>query len=151
MEKADITGNINYEPDNHDKMIRIRNQKIQSIANDIPDLKVEGDKTGDLIVLGWGGTYGTLKDAVHRARKEGYKVSQAHLRNINPLPKNTIDVLKSFSRVLIPEINLGQLARVIRSEFLIEVEQFNLVRGLPFKTADVLKKITELVGGNNGK
>lgn len=151
LEKADITGNINYEPDNHDKMIRIRNQKIQSIANDIPDLKVDGDETGDLLVLGWGGTYGTLKDAVKKARRNGYKVSHAHLRYINPFPKNTKDVLKSFSRVLIPEINLGQLAKLIRNEFLIEVEQFNLVRGLPFKTADVLGKITELVGGNNGK
>jgi 2-oxoglutarate ferredoxin oxidoreductase subunit alpha len=151
LEKADITGNINYEPDNHDKMIRIRNQKIQNIANDIPDLKVDGDETGDLLVLGWGGTYGTLKDAVKRAQTKGYKVSHAHLRNINPLPKNTKDILMSFSRVLIPEINLGQLAKVIRNEFLIEVEQFNLVRGLPFKTADVLGKITELVGGNNGK
>lgn len=151
LEKADITGNVNYDPDNHDKMIRIRNQKIQNIANDIPDLKVDGDESGDLLVLGWGGTYGTIKDAVLRAKRKGYKVSHAHLRNINPLPKNTKDVLKSFSRVLIPEINLGQLARVIRSEFLIEVEQFNLVRGLPFKTSDVLGKITELLGGNNGK
>ncbi|MCH7773054.1 MAG: 2-oxoacid:acceptor oxidoreductase subunit alpha [Bacteroidetes bacterium] len=151
LETDDITGNINYEPDNHDKMIRIRNQKIQNIANDISDLKVYGDDSGDLLVLGWGGTYGTLKDAVHLARKNGYKVSHAHLRHINPFPKNTKDVLKSFSKVLIPEINLGQLASLIKSEFLIEVEQQNLVRGLPFKTEDVLGKITELLGGNNGK
>ncbi len=151
METDDITGNINYEPDNHDKMVRIRNQKIQNIANDISDLKVYGDDSGDLLVLGWGGTYGTLKDAVHVGRRKGYKISHAHLRNLNPLPKNTRDVLKSFSKVLIPEINLGQLASLIKSEFLIEVEQFNLVRGLPFKTEDVLGKITELLGGNNGK
>ncbi|MCH7772053.1 MAG: 2-oxoacid:acceptor oxidoreductase subunit alpha [Bacteroidetes bacterium] len=151
LETDDITGNINYEPDNHDKMVRIRNQKIQNIANDIPELKVDGDNSGDLLVLGWGGTYGTLKDAVRLGRKKGYKVSHAHLRYINPLPKNTKDVLKSFSKVLIPEINLGQLASLIKSEFLIEVEQYNLVRGLPFKTEDVLGKITELLGGNNGK
>ncbi|MCH9028246.1 MAG: 2-oxoacid:acceptor oxidoreductase subunit alpha [Bacteroidetes bacterium] len=151
LETDDITGNINYEPDNHDKMVRIRNQKIQNIANDIPELKVDGDDSGDLLVLGWGGTYGTLKDAVRLGRKKGYKVSHAHLRYINPLPKNTKDVLKSFSKVLIPEINLGQLASLIKSEFLIEVEQQNLVRGLPFKTEDVLGKITELLGGNNGK
>jgi len=150
LETDDITGNINYEPDNHDKMVRIRNQKIQNIANDIPELKVDGDDSGDLLVLGWGGTYGTLKDAVRLGRKKGYKVSHAHLRYINPLPKNTKDVLKSFSKVLIPEINLGQLASLIKSEFLIEVEQYNLVRGLPFKTEDVLGKITELLGGNNG-
>ncbi len=151
LETDDITGNINYEPDNHDKMVRIRNQKIQNIANDIPELKVDGDDSGDLLVLGWGGTYGTLKDAVRLGRKKGYKVSHAHLRYINPLPKNTKDVLKSFSKVLIPEINLGQLASLIKSEFLIEVEQYNLVRGLPFKTENVLRKITELLGGNNGK
>ncbi|MCH7516232.1 MAG: 2-oxoacid:acceptor oxidoreductase subunit alpha [Bacteroidetes bacterium] len=151
LETDDITGNINYEPDNHDKMVRIRNQKIQNIANDIPELKVDGDNSGDLLVLGWGGTYGTLKDAVRLGRKKGYKVSHAHLRYINPLPKNTKDVLKSYSKVLIPEINLGQLASLIKSEFLIEVEQQNLVRGLPFKTEDVLGKITELLGGNNGK
>lgn len=151
LETDDITGNINYEPDNHDKMVRIRNQKIQNIADDIPELKVDGDDSGDLLVLGWGGTYGTLKDAVRLGRKKGYKVSHAHLRYINPLPKNTKDVLKSFSKVLIPEINLGQLASLIKSEFLIEVEQYNLVRGLPFKTENVLRKITELLGGNNGK
>ncbi len=151
LEKANITGDINYEPDNHDKMIKIRNQKIQNIASDIPDLKVDGDNSGDLLVLGWGGTYGTLKDAVRLGRKKGFKVSHAHLRYINPLPKNTRNVLKGFSKVLIPEINLGQLAILIKSEFLIEVEQYNLVRGLPFKTEDVLGKITELLGGNNGK
>jgi 2-oxoglutarate/2-oxoacid ferredoxin oxidoreductase subunit alpha len=151
LEKADITGDINYEPDNHDKMIKIRNQKIQNIASDIPELKVDGDNSGDLLVLGWGGTYGTLKDAVRLGRRKGFKVSHAHLRYINPLPKNTRNVLKGFSKVLIPEINLGQLAILIKSEFLIEVEQYNLVRGLPFKTEDVLGKITELLGGNNGK
>ncbi|MEJ2494018.1 MAG: 2-oxoacid:acceptor oxidoreductase subunit alpha [Ignavibacteriaceae bacterium] len=150
LEKADITGNVSYDPDNHNKMINIRNNKIKNIANDIPDLKVDGDETGDLLVLGWGGTYGTLKDAVKRARAAGYKVSQAHLRYINPLPKNTGDVLKKYDKILIPEINLGQLAKLIKSEFLIEVEQFNLVRGLPLKSKDILGKITELLGGNNG-
>ena len=150
LEKANITGNVSYDPDNHDKMIRIRNEKINNIVNDIPELEIEGDPKGDLLVLGWGGTYGTLKDAVTGARNNGFKVSQAHLRYIHPMPRNTEAVLKSFKKVLIPEINLGQLARLIRSEFLIKVEQFNLVRGLPLKTTDVLGKITELLGGNNG-
>ncbi len=151
LEKADITGNVSYDPDNHDKMIHLRNDKIVNIKNDIPDLKIDGDETGDLLVLGWGGTYGTLKEAVSLARKKGYNVSHAHTQYINPLPKNTEKVLKSFKKILIPEINLGQLARVIRSEYLLPVEQFNLVRGLPFKVSDIFGKITELLGGNNGK
>jgi len=151
LEKADITGHVSYDPDNHDKMVRLRNEKIQKIENDIPDLEVDGDQSGDLLVLGWGGTYGTLKEAVSLAQSKGYKVSHAHTQYIHPLPKNTGKVLKSFKKVLVPEINLGQLAKVIKSEFLIPVEQFNLVRGLPFKVSDIFGKITDLLGGNNGK
>lgn len=151
LEKSEIYGNVNYEPDNHDKMVKIRAQKIKNIANDIPDLKVDGDEHGELLVLGWGSTYGTIKDAVLKARKSGMNLSQAHLRYLNPLPKNTGEVLKNFKKVLIPEINLGQLARLIRSEFLIPVEQLNLVRGLPLKVNDILEKITFLLGGGNGK
>ncbi len=151
LEKANITGNVNYDPDNHDFMVKLRAQKVQNIQNDIPDLKVDGDESGELLVLGWGGTYGTIKEAVAKARELGYTLSQAHLRYLNPLPKNTGEVLKRFKKVLIPEINLGQLAKLIRSEYLIEVEQFNLIRGLPFRTSDILSKITEILGGNNGK
>lgn len=151
LEKANITGNVNYDPDNHDFMIKLRAQKVQNIQNDIPDLKVDGDESGELIVLGWGGTYGTIKEAVLKARELGYTLSQAHLRYLNPMPKNTGAVLSRFKKILIPEINLGQLAKLIRSEFLIDVEQFNIVRGLPFRTSDVLTKITETLGGNNGE
>jgi 2-oxoglutarate ferredoxin oxidoreductase subunit alpha len=151
LEKANITGNVNYDPDNHDFMIKLRAQKVQNIQNDIPDLKVDGDESGELIVLGWGGTYGTIKEAVSKARELGYTLSQAHLRYLNPMPKNTGAVLSRFKKILIPEINLGQLAKLIRSEFLIDVEQFNIVRGLPFRTSDVLTKITETLGGNNGE
>ncbi len=150
LEKANITGNVNYDPDNHHDMIKLRAQKVQNIQNDIPDLKVDGELEGELLVLGWGGTYGALKEAVQKAREQGYKVSQAHFRYIHPFPKNTGDVLKKFKTVLIPEINLGQLAVLIKSEYLIEVEQFNVVRGLPFRTSDVLNKIMEILGGNNG-
>ncbi|MBS4035740.1 MAG: 2-oxoacid:acceptor oxidoreductase subunit alpha [Ignavibacterium sp.] len=151
LEKANITGNVNYDPDNHDFMIKLRAQKVQNIENDIPDLKVDGDESGELLLLGWGGTYGTIKEAVSKARELGYTLSQAHLRYLNPMPKNTGDVLSRFKKILIPEINLGQLAKLIRSEFLIEVEQLNVVRGLPFRTSDILTKITETLGGNNGK
>jgi 2-oxoglutarate/2-oxoacid ferredoxin oxidoreductase subunit alpha len=150
LEKADITGNVSYDPDNHDKMVRLRDEKIKKIENDIPELELDGAESGDLLVLGWGGTYGTLKEAVAQAIAMGYKVSHAHTQYINPLPKNTEKVLRSFKKILIPEINLGQLAKVIKSEFLVPVEQFNLVRGLPFKVSDILGKITDLLGGNNG-
>src|SRR5690606_38751439 len=116
----------------------LRAQKIMNIQNDIPDLEVDGEPSGELIVLGWGGTYGSIKEAVSKARELGYSVSQAHFRYLNPFPKNTADVLKSFKKILIPEINLGQLARMIKGEFLVDVEQFNIVRGLPFRTSDVL-------------
>jgi 2-oxoglutarate ferredoxin oxidoreductase subunit alpha len=151
LEKADIYGTVNYDPDNHDKMIRLRTEKVKGIANDIPELKVDGEKEGDLLVLGWGSTYGSIKDAVTKARNSGSKLSQAHLRYLNPMPKNTGQVLNSFKNILIPEINLGQLSQVIRSEFLIPVEQLNKVRGLPLKVNDILEKINSLLGGRNGK
>jgi 2-oxoglutarate ferredoxin oxidoreductase subunit alpha len=151
LEKSDIYGNVSYDPENHDKMVKLRTEKIKRMVNDIPDLKVDGNEKGELLVLGWGSTYGTIKDAVLKARNNGLTVSQAHLRYLNPMPKNTGEVLKNFKKVLIPEINLGQLARLIRSEYLLSVEQLNLVRGLPFKVNDILGKITELLGGGNGK
>ena len=151
LEKSDVYGNVSYDPENHDKMVKLRTKKINAIANDIPDLKVDGEDKGDLLVLGWGSTYGSIKDAVIKARNSGLTLSQAHLRYLNPLPKNTESVLKNFKKVLIPEINLGQLARIIRSEYLTPVEQLNLVRGLPLKVNDILEKITVLIGGGNGK
>jgi 2-oxoglutarate ferredoxin oxidoreductase subunit alpha len=132
-------------------MIRLRTEKVKGIVNDIPDLKIDGEKEGDLLVLGWGSTYGSIKDAVNKARNSGLKLSQAHLRYLNPMPKNTGQVLNSFKKILVPEINLGQLAQVLRSEFLIPVEQLNRVRGLPLKVNDILEKINSLLGGGNGK
>lgn len=149
LEKANITGDVNYEPDNHFEMVKLRAQKIQNMQNSIPELKVDGDPSGDILVIGWGGTYGAIKEAVIHCRKKGYKVSQAHFNYINPFPKNTEEVLRSFKHVLLPEINLGQLAKIIKSEFLIPVEQYNVVRGLPFKVGDIENKIIEVLGGNN--
>ncbi len=152
LEKANITGNVSYDPENHDLMIKLREKRIKGIANDIPELVVDGEQSGDLLVLGWGGTYGAITEAVIKARQAGYKVSQAHLKYLNPFPKNTEKVLNLFKKVLIPEINLGQLAKLIKSEFLIPVEQFNVVRGLPFRVSDISSKIIELLGGgSNGR
>src|SRR3972149_1214357 len=151
LEKANITGAVSYDPDNHDEMIKLRAQKVKNIAKDIPDLEVSGEQEGELLVLGWGGTFGAITEAVMNVRKSGYKVSQAHLKYINPLPKNTEDVLKKFKKVLIPEINLGQLSKLIKSEFTIPVIQFNIVRGLPFRSSDIETKIIDLLGGGNGR
>ena len=147
LEKANISGNVNYEPDNHNEMVHLRAQKIKNIQNDIPDIVVEGEPKGDLLVLGWGGTYGAIKESVMAIKEKGYKVSQAHLKYINPLPKNLGKVLKQFKKVLIPEINLGQLSVIIKSEYLIPVIQFNIVRGLPFRTSDIEEKILEILKG----
>lgn len=147
LEKANITGNVNYTPENHEFMVRLRDKKIRNIANDIPELEVTGEQEGELLVLGWGGTYGAITDAVVKARNKGYKVSQAHLTHIFPLPKNTADVLKSFKKVLVPEINLGQLAKYLRSELNVELIQFNRVQGLPFKSFDIETKVIEILGG----
>jgi 2-oxoglutarate ferredoxin oxidoreductase subunit alpha len=151
LEKANIYGTVNYDPDNHNKMIHLRAEKIKNIENDIPELEVDGELQGELLVLGWGGTYGAIKEAVIKARVSGIKVSQAHLQYVNPFPKNTGEVLKRFNKVLIPEINLGQLAMLIKSEYLVDVVKFNVVRGLPFRVSDILEKIKETLGGKNGK
>ncbi len=147
LEKANITGNVNYNPDNHFEMIKIRQQKIQNMVTEIPDLEVTGEQEGDLLVIGWGGTYGAIIEAVSRVRKKGFKVSQAHFKYLNPFPKNTENVLRRFKRILLPEINMGQLAKILRSEYLLPIEQYNLVRGLPFTASDIEGKILELLGG----
>jgi 2-oxoglutarate ferredoxin oxidoreductase subunit alpha len=147
LEKANISGSVSYDPDNHDLMIKLRDQKIKNIALDIPDLEVIGEQEGELLVLGWGGTYGSITEAVLRCRNAGIKVSQVHLKYLNPMPKNTEKVLRNFKHVLIPEINLGQLAKVIRAEFLIPVLQFNLVRGLPLRSGDIEERIIDILGG----
>jgi 2-oxoglutarate ferredoxin oxidoreductase subunit alpha len=151
LEKANITGNVSYDPENHDFMVRLRAQKVRNVQNDISDIKVVGDQEGDLIVLGWGGTYGAITEAVKSVRASGKKVSQAHLKYLFPFPKNLGDVLKRFKEVLIPEINLGQLATIIKSEFLIAPISQTKVKGAPFKTSEVQNKILEILGGNNGK
>jgi len=146
LEKADITGNVSYDPANHDKMVRLRAAKIEKIVQDVPDLEVTGDESGGLLVLGWGSTYGVITTAVQRARTQGKKVSAAHLRYLNPLPANLGDVLERYDRVLMPEINLGQLRMLVRARYLVDVVGLNKVSGRPFTIAEVENKIAELVG-----
>jgi 2-oxoglutarate/2-oxoacid ferredoxin oxidoreductase subunit alpha len=147
LEKANITGTVSYDADNHDVMVKLRAEKVQKVVQDVPDLEVDGDKSGDLLVVGWGGTYGAITEAIIQARRDGYKVSQAHFKYLNPFPANTAEVLSRFKKILVPEINLGQLATILRSRFLINVEQLNVVRGLPLRTSDIENKIIELLGG----
>jgi 2-oxoglutarate/2-oxoacid ferredoxin oxidoreductase subunit alpha len=149
LEKANIKGTVSYDGDNHDLMVKLRAEKIKKVSQDVPDLKVDGDLSGEILVVGWGGTYGAITEAIISLRKQGYKVSQAHMKYLNPLPKNTGEVLSRFKKVLVPEINLGQLATILRSQFLLPVEQLNVVRGLPLRTSDIENKIIELLGGKN--
>ncbi|MFF0575035.1 2-oxoacid:acceptor oxidoreductase subunit alpha [Streptosporangium saharense] len=146
IEKADGTGNISYDPNNHDKMVRLRQTKIEGIAHDIPALDVD-DPDGDarVLVLGWGSTYGPIAAAVRRIRRAGGKVAQAHLRHLNPLPANTGEVLRAYDKVLLPEINLGQLALLLRARFLVDIISYNRVRGLPFKAEELAGVIQDVI------
>ncbi len=148
LEKADRTGAISYDPDNHDRMVRLRQAKVDAVANDIAPTEVDdpGVESGDparLLVLGWGSTYGTIGAAVRRVRRDGLAVAQAHVRHLNPLPSDLGDILGRYERVVVPEMNLGQLAMLLRAKFLVDVRSENQVRGLPFKAAglaDVLRQ-----------
>jgi 2-oxoglutarate ferredoxin oxidoreductase subunit alpha len=146
IEKADGSGNISYDPDNHDLMVRTRAAKIEGIANSIPPLEVD-DPSGEakLLVLGWGSTYGSIGAAVRRARRAGHNVAQAHLRHMNPFPANLGEVLRRYDKVLVPEINLGQLALLLRGKFLVDVISYNRVRGLPFRAAELAEAIEEVL------
>ena len=146
LEKANITGNVSYDPENHEFMVRLRAQKVKNVENDIPDLAVTGDKNADLIVVGWGGTFGAITEAVNRARKSGKKIAQAHFKYISPLPKNTEKVLKKYKKILCPELNLGQLSQLLKSEFLVDIKPFNKIQGLPFKSYDIENEIELMLG-----
>ena len=145
LEKQDVTGDVSYDSANHERMVNLRAQKIAGIAADIPDLEVHG-KSGDLLVLGWGSTFGAIRQAVDNARARGYSVASAHLRHIHPLPANTGNVLRRFRHVLVPELNLGQLRMLLRAQFLVDVIGLNKVRGQPFLTSEIEQKICEILG-----
>ncbi len=145
LEKQDGTGNISYDPDNHDLMTRLRAQKVAGIAADIPELEVDDPDGADLLVLGWGGTYGPIAAAVRRLRGEGKRVAQAHLTYLNPFPRNTGEVLRGYDRILVPEMNLGQLLKLVRAEFLVDAVGYNRVRGLPFRSSELAEAIEALL------
>jgi 2-oxoglutarate ferredoxin oxidoreductase subunit alpha len=145
LEKWDETGHVSYDPDNHHKMVELRQQKVDIIANDIPKCKIYGKGQGDLLVVGWGGTHGAIRSAVESAQSEGLSISHLHLRHLNPLPKDLGEILVKFQKVMIPELNLGQLAMIIRSKFLVDVISLCKVQGKPLTQTEVYHKITELI------
>jgi 2-oxoglutarate ferredoxin oxidoreductase subunit alpha len=146
IEKSDGQGNISYDPANHDKMVRLRAAKVAGIANDIAPLEVD-DPSGEarVLVLGWGSTFGPIAAGCRRVRAKGLPVAQAHLRHLNPFPANTGEVLRSYDKVLIPEMNLGQLRTLIRAEFLVDAIGYNQVRGLPFKAAELAGVLEDVI------
>ena len=150
LEKQNITGNVSYDPANHENMIKLRAEKVKNVANDIPLLEVEGPSEGELLIVGWGSTYGAITTAMERLKERGISVSRVHLKYINPFQKNLGDILKRFTKVLIPEMNLGQLAKLIRAEYLKDVISLNKVQGLPFKAREIDEKVMEILGINQG-
>src|SRR5712691_1363557 len=145
IEKQDVTGNISYDADNHDHMVKTRAEKVRRVAQEIPPTTINGPATGDVLVVGWGGTYGAITAAVERAQTEGKAVASVHLRYLNPLPPDLGHIVREYRRVLVPEINSGQLVRVLRAEYLVDAVGFNRVRGLPLASEEILDAINQLV------
>jgi 2-oxoglutarate/2-oxoacid ferredoxin oxidoreductase subunit alpha len=145
LEKADSTGNVSYDPDNHDLMVRMRARKVAGIAADIPELEVDDPEGAELLVLGWGGTYGPITAAVRRLRREGKNVAQAHLTYLNPFPRNTGEVLRRYPKVLVPEINLGQLVKLVRAEYLVDAVGYHRVTGRPFRSDELAEAMEAML------
>jgi 2-oxoglutarate ferredoxin oxidoreductase subunit alpha len=146
LEKADRTGNISYDPANHDFMTRTRQAKIDGIANSLPPTEVD-DPDGDatVAVIGWGSTYGPIGAACRRVRRSGRSIAQIHLRHLNPMPNDLGDILRRYDRVVCPEMNLGQLSMLLRAKYLVDVESHTQVRGLPFRAAELAAVIQEVI------
>ena len=146
IEKEDVTGNVNYDPDNHHHMVKTRAQKVESIANEFDPTEIFGKKSGDLLILSWGGTMGACRSAAEALQSEKFKVSHLNLRWLNPFPNDLGEILIKFKNVLIPEINNGQLIKMIRAEYLVDAKGLNLVRGKPISSEDIQKTVKETIG-----
>jgi 2-oxoglutarate/2-oxoacid ferredoxin oxidoreductase subunit alpha len=145
IEKQDGTGNVNYDPANHEHMTHVRAEKVARVRHDIPDVEVEGDPTADVLVLGWGSTWGPISDAVRRIQASGRAVAQVHLMHLNPFPANLGEVLARYPKVLVPEMNLGQLSKLVRAEFLVDAQSLTKVQGLPFRSAEIEASLLEMI------
>jgi len=146
IEKQETTGNVNYEPLNHEKMVRIRAAKVDAIRQDIPNVMPTGDPEGDLLLVSWGSTFGSVTQAVKEQREKGRKIGHLHLRHLNPLPGNVGDVLKRYKKVLVPELNMGQLLWMLRAKYLVDAVGLNKIQGRPFKQSELEQKIEEMLG-----
>ena len=146
IEKQDITGNVSYDPENHMHMVETRAKKVALIANDIPELEIHGDNEGKLLVVGWGSTYGSIISAVDNMRAKGKSVSSIHLRHLNPFPRNLGDILSRFEKIVVPEMNMGQLAMLLRAKYLYDIVSYPKVQGKPFKISELVKKFEEILG-----
>jgi 2-oxoglutarate ferredoxin oxidoreductase subunit alpha len=146
IEKQDVTGNISYDPLNHEHMVRTRAEKVARIAQDIPDIVPEGDAQGDVLIVGWGSTSGPITGAMNTLRAKGHKIGHVHLRHLNPFPRNLGDVLKRYKKVLVPEMNMGQLVMLLRAKFLVDAIGYNKIQGKPFKQSEIEFKIEEVLG-----
>ena len=145
LEKEDGTGNVSYEPENHQKMTNFRRQKVKNVAKEIGSAKVDGPEKGKLLVISWGGTYGACHTAVRRCQQAGKEVAHVHLRWVNPFPLNLGEIISNYDQVLVPELNTGQLSILIRNEYVVDAKPFNKVQGKPFRVGEVVAAIEELV------
>jgi 2-oxoglutarate ferredoxin oxidoreductase subunit alpha len=145
IEKEDVTGKISYDPLNHQHMVETRAQKIANIANEVPELSVDGPEEGELLLCGWGGTYGSIVTAVQRMQRKGFKVAHAHFRYLNPMPRNTAAVLKRYKKVLVPELNAGQLLFLLRAKYLVDAVGLNKIQGRPFLVSEIMAKIESML------
>jgi 2-oxoglutarate ferredoxin oxidoreductase subunit alpha len=148
LEKQDVTGNVSYDPANHQHMVNTRAKKVENIAGDIPPQKLDGPAAGDVLVVSWGGTYGACATAVHELQAKGKAVTHCHLRYLNPLPKDLGDILQRFEKVLVPELNMGQMRTILRANYLVNAVGLNKVQGKPFSVSEVVTKIESLLGGD---
>lgn len=145
LEKQDVTGNVNYEPLNHEKMVRLRAEKVAAVAQDVPDVVPAGDRSGDVLIVAWGSTYGPVTAALKSQRDKGAKIGHVHLRYLNPLPKNLGDVIGRYDRVLVPEMNMGQLLMLLRAKYLVDAQGLNKIQGKPFKQSEIERKIEQIL------
>ncbi len=145
IEKQDVTGNISYDPLNHEKMVLLRAAKVEGIAQDIPEIVPAGDPDGDLVIIAWGSTYGPITAALQTQRARGHRIGHVHLRHLNPFPRNLGEVIKRYKKVLVPEMNMGQLSLVLRAKYLVDAESYSKIQGRPFKQSEMEAKIQEVI------
>jgi 2-oxoglutarate/2-oxoacid ferredoxin oxidoreductase subunit alpha len=145
LEKQDVTGNVNYEPLNHERMVHLRAEKVAAIVQEVPDVEPAGDSSGELLIVAWGSTHGPVTAALKSQREKGRRIGHVHLRHLNPLPKNLGDVIGRYDRVLVPEMNMGQLVMLLRAKYLVDAVGYNKIQGKPFKQSEIERKIEEIL------